>query len=518
MTDRVAIRQLPTGVPGLDQILGGGLPEFSFNLIAGTPGAGKTTLAQQIMFALAGPGRPALYFTVVGEPPLKMLRYQQQFRFFDVARVNESIRYVNLSQELVTGSLETLLARIVQEVETTSPGVVIVDSFRTVAAQAAERAQNGGLNLQHFVQQLAVRLTGWEATTFLVGEYQPSETEPNPVFTVADGVLWLIQSLDRNSMVRKIQVMKLRGQAPIPGLHTFRITDDGIQVFPRVIVGPEGIAPPVVTVAKRKHKARERLSVGIKGLDEMLGGGIPAGYSVLIAGPSGSGKSVLAAEFISDGARHDEPGIIAVFEKRPNEYSQDSPMGRRFDQFVRERKVAILQTRPLDLSIDEMLFEIIEAIHRLKARRLVIDSLSGFELALAPTFREDFRESLYRMVAVLTGMGITMMMTAELEDSYMDLRFSPHGTAFLTDAIIMQRYIALKGQLQRVMAVVKVRGSAHSKDLRTFEITEKGIVMGETLGGYEGLLTGSPELIPSARSKTGDQKPRRRRGSRPTRR
>ena len=515
MTDRVAIRRLPTGVPGLDQILGGGLPEFSFNLIAGAPGAGKTTLAQQIMFALAGPDRPALYFTVVGEPPLKMLRYQQQFTFFDVARVNESIRYVNLSQDVVNGTLEKLLERIVQEVEATSPGVVIVDSFRTVA-QAAGRAQNGDIDLQHFVQQLAVRLTSWEATTFLVGEYQPSEIEQNPVFTVADGVLWLLQSLDRNSMVRKVQVMKMRGQAPIPGLHTFRITDDGVRVFPRVIVGAEQTSPPAAAGAKRKP--RGRLSIGVKGLDDMLGGGIPAGYSVLLAGPSGSGKSVLASEFILEGARHDEPGIIAVFEKRPADYSQDGPGGRRFERFVRERTVGVIHTRPLDLSIDEMLHEIVEAIHRLKARRLVIDSLSGFELALAPTFREDFRESLYRMVAVLTGMGITMLMTAELEDSYADLRFSPHGTAFLTDAIIMQRYIELKGQLQRVMAVVKVRGSAHSKDLRKFEITEKGIVMGETLGGYEGLLTGSPELISSAPLDTDHQKPRRRRASRPTRR
>jgi circadian clock protein KaiC len=310
--------------------------------------------------------------------------------------------------------------------------------------------------------------------------------------------------------------MKMRGQAPIPGLHTFRITGDGVQVFPRVIVGAEAKSRQAVIGAKRKP--RERLSLGVKRLDEMLGGGIPAGYSVLLAGPSGSGKSVLATEFISEGARHDEPGIIAVFEKRPTEYSQDGPSGRRFERFVRERKVGIIHTRPLDLSIDEMLHEIVEAIHRLKARRLVIDSLSGFELALAPTFREDFRESLYRMVAVLTGMGITMMMTAELEDSYVDLRFSPHGTAFLTDAIIMQRYIELKGQLQRIMAVVKVRGSAHSKDLRTFEITEQGIVMGETLGGYEGLLTGSPELIPGAPSETDGQQPRRRRGQRPTRR
>jgi circadian clock protein KaiC len=509
MTDRVSIRRLPTGVPGLDQILGGGLPEFSFNLIAGAPGAGKTTLSQQIMFALSGPDRPALYFTVVGEPPLKMLRYQQQFTFFDMARVNKSVRYVNLSQDVVNGTLEKLLGRIVQEVEATSPAVVVVDSFRTVA-QAAERAQNSDLDLQHFVQQLAVRLTGWEATTFLVGEYQPSEAEQNPVFTVADGLVWLVQSLDRNSMVRKIQVMKMRGQAPIPGLHTFRITGDGVQVFPRVIVGAEETSRPAVAGARRKP--RERLSLGVKGLDEMLGGGIPAGYSVLVAGPSGSGKSVLAGEFISEGARHDEPGVIAVFEKRPNEYSQNTPGGQRFERLVREGKVGIIQTRPLDLSIDEMLNEIVDAIHRLKARRLVIDSLSGFELALAPTFREDFRESLYRMVAVLTGMGITMMMTAELEDSYMDLRFSPHGTAFLTDAIIMQRYIELKGQLQRIMGVVKVRGSVHSKDLRAFEITDKGILMGETLSGYEGLLTGSPELIPSPPPEPHDHKPRRRRG------
>ena len=495
MTDRVTIRRLPTGIPGLDQILGGGLPEFSFNLIAGAPGAGKTTLAQQIMFALASPERPALYFTVVGEPPLKMLRYQQQFTFFDVARVNESIRYINLSLEVADGTLEKILARIVDEVEATNPGVVIVDSFRTVA-HAARQLHNGALELQHFVQQLAVRLTSWEATTFLVGEYQLAEAEQNPVFTVADGLLWLVQSVDRNSMVRKMQVMKMRGQAPIPGLHTFRITDDGIQVFPRVIVGPEEKAMSSAEGARREP--RKRLSLGVKGLDDMLGGGIPAGYSVLVAGPSGSGKSVLASEFISEGARRDEPGIIAVFEKRPNEYSQDSPSGQRFDRLVHEGTVAILQTRPLDLSIDEMLSEVVDTIHRLKARRLVIDSLSGFELALAPTFREDFRESLYRMVTVLTGMGITMMMTAEVEDSYTDLRFSPHGTAFLTDAIIMQRYVAIEGRLQRLMGVVKVRGSEHSKDLRAFEITHEGIVMGERLGGYEGLLTGNPALIRGA--------------------
>lgn len=482
MTDKVAIRQLPTTVPGLDQILGGGLPEFSFNLIVGSPGSGKTTLAHQIMFALATPERRAVYFTVVGEPPLKMLRYQQQYDFFDLERVGESIRFVSVGQDIVNGTLDQLLERIITEVETTNPGLVFVDSFRTVA-QAAEGARDGGLNLQSFVQELAIRLTGWEATTFLIGEYQPTEAEHDPVFTVADGLLWLHQSLDRNSMVRKIQVKKMRGQAPVPGLHTFRITSEGIDVFPRLIVGPSG---------QGRRDLRKRLLLDIPDLDEMLGGGVPEGYSVLVAGPSGSGKSVLATNFIMAGIRHDEPGVLAVFEKRPNEYSQTPPGGNAFGKMVREGKVGVIHSRPLDLSIDETLYEIVDQVERLKARRLVVDSLSGFELALAPTFREDFRESLYRMVAVLTGMGVTMMMTAELEDSYTDLRFSPHGTAFLTDVIIMQRYIELQGCLQRVMSVVKVRGSAHSKEIRTFEITKTGIAVGQPLSHYDGLLTGHP--------------------------
>jgi circadian clock protein KaiC len=502
MSDKVPIRRLSTGVPGLDAVLGGGVPEFSFNVIAGSPGAGKTTLVQQIMFALARPDRPALFFTVLGEPPLKMLRYQQQFEFFDLAKVNAAVRFINLAKEALDGGLDAVLKRIIQEVEAASPAIVVVDSFRSVM-QAATR-QTEGLDVQHFVQELGMRLTGWQATTFLVGEFQLAETENHPIFTVADGLVWLHQSLDRNSMVRKMQVMKMRGQAPIPGLHTFRITDRGIQVFPRLIAGPPEAAP---SGGGKTTRPTPRLSVGVSGLDEMLGGGIPSGYSVLVAGPSGSGKSVLATEFIREGARRGEPGVIAVFEKRPSEYAQTGTIG--LDQAVHDGKVGIIHTRPLDLSIDETLHELAEAIHRIGARRVVIDSLSGFELALAPTFREDFRESLYRLVAALTGMGLTVMMTAELEDSYTDLRFSPHGTAFLTDAIILQRYVELEGEFKRVMAVVKVRGSSHKKDLRLFEITADGIVVGERIGNYQGLLTGSPHLVSS------DRRPARGRPTRP---
>jgi circadian clock protein KaiC len=485
MNDKAQIRRLPSGVPGLDEVLGGGLPEFSFNLIAGPPGSGKTTLAQQIMFGLASPERHALFLTVLGEPPFKMLRYQQQFSFFDFDKVNNSIRFLNLGEEVRNGGLAAVLGRIIQEVEAASPAIVVVDSFRSIAL-AARRADVDALHLQDFVQELGVRLSGWQATTFLVGEYQPLETEENPVFTVADGVLWLYQSIDRNSMVRKMQVMKMRGQAPIPGLHTFRITDHGVHVFPRMIVGADR-----QRLADAPRPAAVRLSTGVQKLDGMLGGGVPIRCSVLVTGPSGSGKTVLATRFIEAGVEQGEPGVIAVFEKRPADYSQ--VVSRSFEGFVRDGRVGVLQTRPLDLSIDETLYELTAMIDRLGAKRVVIDSLSGFELALAPTFREDFRESLYRMVTLLTGLGVTVVMTAELEDSYTDLRFSPHGTAFLTDVIVLQRYIELSGEMKRMMAVMKVRGSAHSHDLHLYDITDDGIVIGETLESFEGLLTGRPK-------------------------
>src|SRR5438094_2788121 len=126
-TNKVRIRKLPTGVRGLDDIVGGGLPEFSFNIIAGTPGTGKTTLAHQIMFANASPERPALYFTVLGEPALKMLRYQQQFQFFDAAKLSGAIRLINLSQVVLEKDLNAVLDEIIKEVEASNSGIVMVD-------------------------------------------------------------------------------------------------------------------------------------------------------------------------------------------------------------------------------------------------------------------------------------------------------------------------------------------------------------------------------------------------------
>ena len=477
---KVKIHRLKTGVPGLDNLLGGGLPEFSFNLIAGTPGSGKTTLAHQIMFTLAKPKNRALFFTVLGEPTLKMLRYQQQFPFFDVDKVNESIRFVNLAADLLDGDFDRVMSHIAKEVRDFDPRFVFVDSFRSVVQTAKSRDKDGS-SLQKFIQQLGMQMTSWQATTFLIGEYLSPNSEASPIFTVADGILWLTQNLHHNSMVRKMQVVKIRGQAQAPGLHTFRINDEGIQVFPRAIIQQ----------AAKVSTGQVRVAMGVPGLDEMLGGGLPAGYSLLLVGPSGSGKTIMTTQFLAEGARRGEPGVIAAFEKSPSQL-----LSNKLNALIEAGQVGVIDTRSLDLSIDETLHDLKEMIKRMKAKRVVIDSLSGFELALAPEFSEDFRGSLYRMVAELTSMGVTIVMTSELEDRYTDLRFSPFGSAFLADAIVVQRYIEIAGQFKRVFSVVKVRGSEHSKNIRLYEITDEGIIAGETLSNYAGIMSGRPTLGP----------------------
>lgn len=271
---KAQLKLLTSGIPTLDAILGGGFPEYSSNLIAGDPGSGKTTLCHQILFANASPERPALYFTIVGEPPLKMLRYQQQFIFFDPAKVDRSIHFMNLSQE-VLDSLDKTLETIVGAIERRNPAFVVVDSFRSLTVATPRPAGTGQMDMPTFLQRLALDLTSRQTTTFLVGEYASNEPRDYTLFTMADGILWLSQIVNRNSMVRKIQAIKMRGLDTQPGLHTFRITRDGVRIFPRMV------KPIEMDLMVRPPRF---LSTGVAGVDELLGGGFYPGSAMLVAG------------------------------------------------------------------------------------------------------------------------------------------------------------------------------------------------------------------------------------------
>jgi circadian clock protein KaiC len=480
MTDKVTLGTLSTGVPGLDTLLGGGLSEFSFNLIAGAPGSGKTTLAHQMMFALANPDRRALFFTVLGEPPLKMLRYQQQYAFFDMAKVGTSIRYVNLAEDLRAGDFSGVLERIMKEVEDFSPSMVFVDSFRSVV-QTAKSGNEGVADLQHFIQELGTRMTSWQATTFLIGEYAQAESEANPIMTVADGVLALAQVHEQNSVVRKIRVIKMRGQAHLAGSHTFRISGEGVKIFPRLL-------PPVADDHQPGgpiHREPRRISTGVPDLDQLMNGGLPLGHSMLVVGPTGSGKTILGTRFLQAGVSQGEKGVAVYFEKGASRL-RNAELAR----MVRAGDVTVVESRSLDLTVEELLDDVLTALDRTGATRVVIDSLSELGLYLAPEFQDDLRHVVFRMLSALAKRGVSVIVTFGMEDRFTELRFSQADISFLTDAIVAMRYAEVEGRLAKAISVVKVRGSAHSHDLREYRITDKGIEIDSHPTHFDGLLSG----------------------------
>ncbi len=483
---KIVIRKLPSGVRGLDEILGGGIPEYSFNLIAGMPGCGKTTMAHQIAFATGTESRPALYFTVLGEPALKMIRYQQQFSFYDPCKMGAAVRFISLSDTLIERDLDAVLEEIVRQVKALQPSTVFVDSFRAVERAAPLTISEG--KILTFIQKLGQFLTSWEATSFLVGEYDREEIREHSLFNVVDGIFWLSQEVERNSVVRKLQIVKLRGQKSVPGLHTMRIDGDGVQAFSRTL-GLLGRQAESATAF-----LRNKISIGIPKLDQMLNGGVYEGDSVLLAGPSGCGKSSLATQFIGEGLRQGESAIMAIFEERVQGYTNRADrFGLKFEASINNGKLEVLYLRLLDLSVDETMQQILDAIDRTGAKRLVIDSLGGFEMALAPSFRSDYRESLYRMIGVLTRAGVTILSTVEVEDSFSALSFSNYSISYLTDDIIRMRYVEISGQLRKVMVVIKMRGGNHSKDIREYIITDKGVeLVAPRKTDYAALTSGLP--------------------------
>jgi circadian clock protein KaiC len=455
----VTPERLPSGHHHLDAVLGGGLLAHAINLLAGPPGSGKTILAQQYAFHNATAERPALYLTTVSEPLEKVLRYGQTMAFFDPRAVGRSVLYEDLGQPLSSDGLASVLSRIDAVIREHRPGIIVIDSFKALRPYAADDGE-----FRRFLHNLAGRLSAFPVTSFWLGEYGATELSTAPEFAVADAIVSLSSERMGQRELRMLQVQKLRGSSFLSGKHAYRLSGDGVEVFPR-LADPEQPAPYPL--------AGERVSSGIGALDAMLGDGYWPGAATLVAGPTGAGKTLTGLHFIFAGARRGEPGVVATLQENPTQLER---VAGGFGWSLTEDRIELLYRSLVDLYVDQWVYELFAAIQRTGARRVLIDSLNDLAFAVGDQVR--YREYLYSLVQRCARNGVSLLMTYELADLFRSERLSEFGVSHLADNVVLLQYLRQQSGLKRTLTVLKTRASLHEPEVREFTIAQAGLVLG----------------------------------------
>ncbi len=453
-----------TGVPRLDQVLGGGIPRGSLLMVVGPPGSGKTTLATQMAFAAARAGRGALILTALSEPTSKLIAHLRAFRFFDETLIGGPVRILSLEQFL-PGGLTSTAEELLTMARETRAGLVLLDGFRGVRgvdvnAQAARQ----------FLYDVGGALSAHGTTAIITSEVEPRDPAFFPEETVADAIVGLHYRLDGVRQRRGIEAIKVRGAAPLPGLHGLVLGDDGAAVYPRlearVVVASQGDVAATTTA---------RLSSGILALDALLDGGLTRATTTLVAGSIGVGKTLLGLHFLRAGLRAGESAVFVGFRETRDQLLLKAAIladGVELRAALEPGGgLTLLQWAPVELDPDVVADEILAALDRTGARRLVLDSVAELERAVGAADPRRVDEYLAALVVALRARGVTTLAIKEVRQTLVEApEYLADSVALVADNVIVLQQVVRDDRLRRTLAVVKMRFSAHEVALREYRI------------------------------------------------
>ena len=469
-----------TGIEGLDRFLEGGLLVSGVYIVQGPPGAGKTILANQVCFHHAATGGRAVYVTLLAESHSRMFGHLQRMAFFDETAIPDRVYYVGGYSVLEAKGLDALVTLIRGTIQKHKATLLVVDGL--VSAQESSPSERDFKKFLHELQTLA-DLTA--CTVLLLTNAQRSSGS-FPEHTMVDGVLHLTDELSELRPLRHIRVLKLRGSAPSRGLHSVRISDQGLEVRPRL----ETRLPQEV-VDERPLASGPKLAFGIPKLDEMLRGGVRPGSITMLLGSSGSGKTLLGMQFLSDGVKRGERVLYFGFYERPEAIlAKCQRVGIGGLQEGIDRGTAhLVWHRPVEGVLDELGESLIAHVRDIRPNRLLLDGMEGFERAAE--FPERMSHIYSAVAQQLEQLGITTLYTTETRELFAQTIQVPiNGLSAATQNIILVRHIEHRATMRRVLAILKIRDDDYDARLRELHITNNGLQLLDTFAAESNVVSG----------------------------
>jgi circadian clock protein KaiC len=476
-----------TGVSGLDEILGGGLPINRLYLLDGSPGTGKTTLALQFLLAGAGRGERGLYVTLSeSREELEEVAGSHGWSLdaVDVFELPTEGEGAGGDAYTVFHPAEVELQQTVDlmfaAVERTEARLVVLDSLSEMRLLARDP-----LRFRRQILALKQFFAGRSCTVLLLDDKTAPEGDLQ-LHSLAHGVVQLEHiALEYGAERRRLQVVKLRGRRYHGGFHDFRIRTGGFAVFPRIRRGQQH---------SDGDAAERALDSGSAELDALLGGGLPSGTSMLLTGPAGTGKSVLATQYACAAATRGKRVLFFLFDERIGTFTlRAQGLGMDVREMVADGRLTLCQVEPTELSPGEFAHRVVRAVEELDVRLVVIDSINGYmqsmpEERLLPV-------QVHELLSYLAGRGVTAILTLVQRGIFGSPVDEAVDVSYLADTVVLLRYFEVSGTVRQAVSVVKKRSGNHERTIRECRVARGGLAVGPPLHQFQGVLTGVPEYL-----------------------